>query len=66
MNEFYFGSRYAADILIGFIVDQVTVGNLDIVVKFYDLSLQHPSDNESQSDESSKSINRISSVNWVH
>ena len=46
MHEFYFGNRYADDLLIGLIIDQVTVGNVDIVAQFYDFSLQQPSDNE--------------------
>ena len=60
MHEFYFGNRYAADIIIGRIMDKVTVVNLDIVAQFYDLSLQQPSDNESEPDDSLRSINRIS------
>ena len=45
MHGFYFGNRYADYILIRHIMDQVTVGNVDIVVQFYDFSLQHLSDN---------------------
>ena len=66
IHECYFWNRYAADIPICRTMDQVTVGNIDIVVQFYGLSLQHPSDNESQYDDSLKSTNSISSGSWFH
>ena len=47
-------------------MDQVTVGNVDIFAQFYGLSLQHSSYNESQSNDSLRPINRISSWPWFH
>ena len=66
IHGFYFANKYAVDLTIGRIMDQVTVINVDIIAQFYDWSLQHPSYNESQSDENSQSINRISSGPQYH